>query len=225
MSDDSFIREVDEELRSDRFQAFWKSYGKIVIVAALAVVLGTAANRYWEYSSASKSAAMGDSFMAAVKLAENGKADEALSALQALEDTGSPAYKTMARLRAAAEHAAKGNAEAALKNYDEVIADVSADENFRAMARLRAGLLLVDSGTVAEVESRVSPLTGPGAPYRASAREALGLAYYKAGELKKAFSQFESISNDIQAPSAMQQRVRIMLALIASNGGPILKKP
>ena len=105
-----------------------------------------------------------------------------------------------------------------------MIADASADENFRALARLRAGMLLVDSGTTAEVEARVTPLTAAGAPYRASAREALGLAYYKAGELKKAFSQFETISNDVQAPAAMQQRVRIMLALIASNGGPILKK-
>ena len=75
MSDDSFIREVDEELRSDRFQAFWKSYGKIVIGVALAVVIGTAAFRYWEYSTASKSAALGDNFMAAVKLAENGKTE------------------------------------------------------------------------------------------------------------------------------------------------------
>ena len=59
MSDDSFIREVDEELRSDRFQDFWKAYGKVLIGVALAIVIGTAAYRYWEYSTASKSAAMG----------------------------------------------------------------------------------------------------------------------------------------------------------------------
>ena len=85
-------------------------------------------------------------------------------------------------------------------------------------------MLLVDTGSLSDVESRVSSLTAPGAPYRASAREILGLAHFKAGDLKKAFSQFKTISQDAETPSPMQQRVQIMLSLIASNGGPVIKK-
>ena len=40
--DDSFIREVNEELRSDRMKDAWRRYGKILIAAAVILVVGTA---------------------------------------------------------------------------------------------------------------------------------------------------------------------------------------
>ena len=42
MSDDSFIREVNEELRQDQAKALWDRYGPIVLGIAVAVVLATA---------------------------------------------------------------------------------------------------------------------------------------------------------------------------------------
>ena len=48
MSDDSFIREVDEELRSDRVQEFWNKYGKLVIGVAVAIVVVTGGYRFYE---------------------------------------------------------------------------------------------------------------------------------------------------------------------------------
>lgn len=224
MSDDSFFREVDEELRSDRFKNFWTKYGKIVIGMAVAIVVATAGYRYWDYSKGAQSAAAGDAFMAAVRLTEQGKHEEALTAFNALEGQGSQSYKTLARLRAAAERALKGDAAGAVAAYDSVISDGSANTNMRSLARLRAAMVLVDSGAIADVESRVSSLTAPGAPYRNSAHEALGLAYYKIGKLEEAFKRFETITNDADASPAMKQRVRIILDLIASNGGPTLKQ-
>ena len=221
MSDDSFIREVDEELRSDRMQQFWSRYGKIVLAVAAAVIIGTAAYRYYEYSRTAKAQANGDAFMAAIQLAETGKSDDAIAAFRALEKEASPVYKSMAGIRAASELAAKGDVAEAIKQFDAVAADSAADENMRAIARIRAGMLLVDSGSVTEVEARVGPLSAPGAPYRASAWEALGLAYYKAGDLENAFKQFEALKKDSDTPVAMRQRGTIMLDLIAANGGPI----
>ena len=39
MSDDSFIREVDEELRSEQVQQVWQRYGKLIVGGAIAIVL------------------------------------------------------------------------------------------------------------------------------------------------------------------------------------------
>ncbi len=223
MSDDSFIREVDEELRSDKMQDFWKRYGKILIGGAIAVVLVTAGSRYYEYYTNQKAAEAGDAFISAVQLAEQGKHDEALTTLVELESNDSPAYKAMALMRGASELAAKGDVDEAIKKYDAVAANADADDTIKAIANLRAGLLLVDSGTVAQVEARVGPLSAPGAPFRASAREAIGLAHFKAGDLENAFKQYESLSKDVETPRALGQRVRIMLDLIASRGGPQIK--
>lgn len=223
MSDDSFIREVDEELRTERVQDFWQRYGKILIAVAVLVILVIAGNRYYEYSTATRAAAQGDAFMAAVKLADDGKQDEAIAAFQKLANEGDDSYRTMARMRGATELVAKSETAEAVKLLDAIIADEAANENMRAIARIRSGMILVDTGTVTEVQARVGALSAPGAPYRASAREAIGLAYYKAGDLEKAFKQFEAISTDSDSPQSTQQRVRIMLDVIASMGGPILK--
>lgn len=221
MSDDSFIREVDEELRSERFQNFWRSYGKLVIAAAVAIIVGIAAYNYYIYSKATEAAASGDAFIAAVKLAEEGKSDEAIAAFSALEKGSNKTYQSVARLRAAAELQKTGKVQEALKQYDALAGDNAADINLRSIARIRAGLLLVDTGTVTEVEARVGPLSAPGGAYRSSAREAIGLAYYKAGDLDNAFKQFDELQKDRGTPQAMQQRVRIMLDVIASQGGPV----
>ncbi|MEP0942729.1 MAG: tetratricopeptide repeat protein [Rhizobiaceae bacterium] len=221
MSDDSFIREVDEELRSDRFQEFWSKYGKLVIGGAVAIVLATSGYRFYEYYTGQQAASAGDSFMEAISLSENGKRDEAIAALEKLEVGSGDAYSALALMRGASELAEAGDAEGAVKKFDAIANDPGADENLKAIARIRAAMLLVDSGTVADVESRVSPLSAPGAPYRASAREALGLAYYKAGDLENAFKQFKSLVEDNETPAGLAQRTRIILDVIASKGGPV----
>ena len=162
--------------------------------------------------------------MAAVNLAEDGKLDEALAGFEKLEDQGRKAYQILALMRGASELAIKGDTAAAIEKFDVIAADASAEENLRSIARIRAAMLLVDSGTVTEVQARVGPLSAPGAPYRASAREALGLAYYKAGDLDNAFKQFNSLIDDNETPPALAQRTRIMMELIASKGG-LVRKP
>ena len=221
MSDDSFIREVEEELRSERLRSFWDRFGRIVIAGAVLVVLVVAGVRLYEWYTATQRAEAGDAFMNAVRLAEDGKRDEAVAALRDLEGDATPVYAALAKLRAAAELAREGKTDEAVAAYDLVAADGALDENFRAIASLRAGLLLVDTGTPADVESRVSRLSGPTAPYRASAREALGLAYFKANDMDKAFAQFDAIQTDDRVSQPLRQRARIMLDLIAARGGPV----
>lgn len=220
MSDDSFIREVEEELRNERMRAIWDRYGKFIIGGAVLIVVGVAAWRSLEYYQTSQAAEAGDAFMQAVDLAEEGKRDEAITALQAIQRDGSGAYRTLAGLRAAAELAESDKAKEAIAAYDAIAGDNSVEENFRSIARLRAGLLLVDEGTVSEVQARVGPLTGPGAPYRSSGREALALAYYKAGDLEEAARQLKAILEDQGTPGALRQRAQLMADLIVSQGGP-----
>jgi len=221
MSDDSFIREVEEELRTEQLQNFWSKYGKLIIAAAVAIVVGVAGFRYYEYSSAQSAAENGDAFMEAVRLANDDKGDEAIVALEKIQTDGSSAYKVIAKMRIAAELHKKGESAKAVEAFDQVIADSGADENFRSISRIRAAMILVDTGSVADVETRVSPLMGPTSTYLPSAREALGLAHFKAGDLTKAFEQFEALDKDLETPTNMKQRVTIMLGLIAAQGGPV----
>ena len=125
MSDDSFIREVNQELRQDQAKALWDRFGPIAIVAAVVVVLATAAFVTYEWWVDSKADASGDAFAQALTLARDGKQDDALKALQDLETGGYGAYPLLARMRAATVLADKGDFAGAVTQFDEVAADGS----------------------------------------------------------------------------------------------------
>lgn len=218
MSDDSFFREVDEELRQDRAKALWKRYGLYIIGAAVAVVAITGGWRFYQHTVESNANASGDRFLAALELIAEDRTDEARQALQALQQDGYGSYPVLARMREATLLAQSGDAAAAVAGFDAVAADGAVPDSVRDMARLRAGLLLVDTGSYDDVAERVEVLAADTNALRHSAREALGLAAWKAGRADDAVRLFEQISSDVRAPRALSLRARTMLDLIRSSG-------
>ncbi|MBC2884519.1 tetratricopeptide repeat protein [Ochrobactrum sp. CM-21-5] len=218
MADDSFIREVNEELRSEQMKTFWRSFAPFIFGGAIAIVLGTAGWVGYQHWVDSRASASGDKFLAALDLASAGKNDEALAALDDLEKTGYGSYPVLARLRAASVIADKGDAAGAVKAFDDVAADNAVPQPMRDVARLRAGYILVDSGSYDDVAKRVETLSADGNPMRNSAREALGLAAWKAERYDDAAKLFKQIADDGLAQANIRQRANTMLELMRSAG-------
>lgn len=218
MSDDSFIREVNEEIRQDQAKALWDRFGPAFIGFAVVVILATAAYVGYDYWRQSKANASGDAFSAALQLANDGKDDEALAALKALEDDSYGAYPLLARMRAATVLANKGDFAGAVAEFDAVAADTAIPDSIRDMARLRAGLILVDSGSYEDVSKRVELLAADGNALRFSAREALGLAAWKAGKAADALNFLDQIANDEGVPRNTADRARLLAELIRGSG-------
>jgi hypothetical protein len=216
--DDSFFREVNEELRSDQLRFVWKRYGKILIGAAAIIVLGTAGYRaydYWDEHNASQS---GDRFIAALQLASENKNDEALAALSAIEKDGTGSYPVLAKLRAASVQANKGDAAGAVAALTDISNDGKAPQAIRDLAKLRAAWLLIDTGTYEQVAAQAEGMTAQGQMLANSAREAMGLSAYKAGNMPQAKQWFKQIADDATAPRNVANRAQIMLDNIAASG-------
>jgi hypothetical protein len=218
MSDDSFIREVEEELRSDRLKSFWDRFGTFIIGAAVLLVVATAATRFYDYYTSSKANESGDRFLVALNLANDGKSEEALTALQDLEKDGFGQYPVLARMRAATVLANDGKVDEAVGMFDAVAADSSVPVAIRDIAKLRAGYALVDTAEYEEVAKRVEVLSSTENTLRHAAREAMGLAAWRAEKFADAQTFFSDIINDEQSPSGVAQRARIMLELITASG-------
>lgn len=217
MSDDSFIREVNEEFRKDQARRLWDRFGPVLIGAAVAVVIGTAAFVGYDYWVETRADRSGDAYSNALTLARDGKSDEAIAALKALQADGHGAYPELARMRAATLLAEKGDATGAVAEFDAVAADTSIPEGLRGAARVRAAYLLVDHGSYADVAARVEALTADTNPLRHSAREALGLAAWKEGNSADAQKLFEQIAADDAAPRDMRERAELMSELIRGS--------
>lgn len=218
MSDDSFIREVDEEIRHDQLKSIWTRYGKFVIGAAVLVVVATASFRGWEYYSQTRAASSGDVYLKAVQLADDGKNDEAIAELEQLGASGSGQYPALAKLRIAGELAAKDDKQAAIKQFEAIAADNSFDATFREIARLRAGLLAVDEEDYEGVKTRLEPLAAAGQTFRSVAREALGLAALKAGAREEAADWYRQITDDSGSDEAARSRANVVLEYLAGSG-------
>jgi len=218
MSDDSFFREVNEEIRQEQARALWDRFGPVALVLAVLIVLGTAVFVAYEYWVETRANASGDAFSQALTLANEGRNDEALGALEQLENEGYGAYPLLARMRAATVLVAKGDTTGAVASFDQVAADTSIPDSIRDMARLRAALILVDSGSYADVSARAETLTGDTNPLRHSAREALGLSAWKEGRSADALTLFEQIAADNEAPRNNRERATMLAELIRGQG-------
>ncbi|TCQ10303.1 hypothetical protein C8J34_102712 [Rhizobium sp. PP-F2F-G36] len=214
---DSFIREVNDELRSEQVKAVWLRFGGILAMLAILIVIGTigkVAYDYWHETSASAS---GDEFLAALTLAKDNKPDEALAAFDKLEADGYGAYPVLAQMRAATLKAQKGDTAAAVTAFTEISKNDAIVQPMRDAARIRAAYLLVDTGTYAQVAAEAEQLAVDGNGLRGSAREALGLAAFKAGDKAKAKEWFQQIVDDNQAPRGLANRARMLLDVMAST--------
>lgn len=212
------FREVDEDLRHERYKRLWDRFGTYVIVAAILIVVGTAGWRLWEYWREHQAQATGDRFVAALDLAAKGD-QSALAALEAVAADGSGEYPLLAKFRAASEKAAAGNRDGAVADFDAIANTGNAPGIVRDLARLRAALLLVDSATVADLNTRVGDLAGIGNPWRHSAREILALASWRTGDLAGARKYYEEITADQEMPADLQSRAQFMLGLIRARLG------
>ncbi len=217
MTDDSFIREVNEELRSEQMRAVWRRFGPILIGGAVAIVIGTAGYVGYEYWRESKAAVSGDQFLTALELAGENKTDEALSALKTLETEGAGSYPLLAQLRSATLLEQKKDMAGAVSAFDAVAADNKAPVALRDVAKLRAAYILVDTGSYDDVAKRAETLSADGNPMRGSAREVLGLAAYKAGRTDDAVKLFQQNADDAAIPANLRQRANTMLDLMRST--------
>jgi hypothetical protein len=217
MSNENIIREIDEELRSDRVRNLWRRYGSWVIVAAVLIVLAVALNEGWQWWKNSNSATSSDQFYAALELADGTDLAAARDALNGVIASNHAGYPALARFRSAALLAKDGKAAEAIAAYD-AIATAESNKYLKELALVLAGSLLVDSGDVAQVEQRVGGLANGTSALRNAAREALGLARYKAGDLDGARQSFDAVLADPLASGEARSRLQIYLMQLIAEG-------
>ena len=98
-----FIREVDEEYRRDRIMEIWKRYSGLIVGVIVLVVLGVGGWRYWQHVERQKAEAAAVRYEEAVRLAREGKSEEAEQRLETLAKDAPQGYQALARFRLAAE--------------------------------------------------------------------------------------------------------------------------
>jgi hypothetical protein len=211
------FHEVDEEVRRERLEKLWERYSIYIIGLAVLIVVGIGAWRGYEYWEAKNAATAGAAFEAALSLSEQGKHAEADAAFAKIAAEAPPGYRTLARLRAAAELAQTKPADA-VKAYDAMTADASLGSTLQDLAAVRAGMLTLDSAPLSDMQRRLDAVAEPGHAFRHSARELLALSAWRNHDFTSARRYIDMIANDGETPPGTRARAEVLSALIAADG-------
>lgn len=207
MSD--IFREVEEDVRSAQLKALWDRYGILVIGAAVAVVVATGIGVYWQDMQRTKREAAAMQFLAGEKLLLDGKAAEAVAHFAKLaQETGIEGYALLARMKEAAAKLDAGDVSGAVGAYDALAADSEMDPLLRAVASLKAAMLLFDTASDDELKLRLNPLAKDDGPVRYSAREMLAFLALREGAADK---QFQDLADALEAPQGVRARAAEIL--------------
>ncbi len=205
--------EVDEEVRREQLKRLWDKYSIFFIALMVLVVAGVAGWRGYQYLEGKKAAEAGAAFEKAAELSDQDKHAEAEAAFTELAAKAPSGYRTLARLRAAAE-AAPRDAKAAAKMYDDIAADRSVGGEWQDLARLRAAGLLVDTASYADMQQRLEASATPKSTFRHSAREMLALSAWRNNDLPAARKWLDAIAEDGETPPGLRSRAEALAALL-----------
>lgn len=217
---DSFIDEVNEELKRDRLFGLFRKYGWILVVAVLAVVGWASWNEWSRAQDRARAQAFGDSVIAALDLDQGQARIAALQALAAQHRTGSggSGRAGVVGLLLAAEALAEGDRPAALTALAAVADDTAMPTSYRQLATLKRVILAGDAISLADRRAALAPLAQAGQPLRPLALEQLALLRLEGGDADGALSDLRNL---LREPDLSQElRGRVIQMIVVLGGDP-----
>ncbi|MGC3936430.1 hypothetical protein ACOTTU_01345 [Roseobacter sp. EG26] len=218
MSDtDSFIDEVNEEVRRDRLFVMLKRYGWIGILLVVLIVGGAAWNEYRKASIRAEAEALGDGMLAALA---QGTSAERAQELEQLAPQNAAAKAIVAMLTASEAEQAE-DAATAVAQLNAIAVDGEVPQIYRQIASFKA--LTLQAGTLDANTRRqqFEALSNAGSPLRLLATEQIALIDVSEGKTDAALERYQGILQDAGVTSDLQQRA--LQVIVALGGTPDLE--
>jgi hypothetical protein len=203
---ETFVREVDENLRRDRLRDFAKAYGSWVIAGVVLFLAAAAGWLYWQQHELDASAKQVDQLAETFKDIGNGNTVGPAKQLDTLSRSGSKAVRASALFTRAAIAIQNNDMKTATAKFREIAGDDSLPKPYRDLALIRQTALEFDSLPPDQVITRLQPLAKPGDPWFGSAGEMTAMALIKQGKKAEAGRLFLAIAKDTSAPDAIRAR-------------------
>jgi hypothetical protein len=206
-TDQTFLREVDEEYRREQAAQIFRRYGKLIIGAVVLALAALAGFLYWQHHKQNVAGTQGEQYDAALRLAESGNAEKAMPELNKIaadDDTGYAAMATIAQGNLLLQ---KNDAEGAAAKFAQVAGEDDYPKPFRDLALVRQTSVEFDTLKPEVVIQRLKPLTDPNSPWLGTAGEMVASAYLKAGnraEAGKLYGQIAQAGDKV--PESLRQR-------------------
>ncbi|AQR62193.1 hypothetical protein BZG35_11470 [Brevundimonas sp. LM2] len=214
------FEEVEEEIRSERLKRLARTW--LPVVGGILAIALVAALAWWGWQSFQTSQANKASvaYQRGLESLQSGDTAGAETAFAEAEKAGNGAYKSLALQQRAGIAVQANRIPDAIRLFDEA-AKAESDPILADAARYKAALLLMDNGgTLADLETRLAPLTEEDRPMRPFAQEALGLARLQFNKPAEAREQFVLLTLGQDVPDSVRQRAQAAVSIIDAGLAP-----
>lgn len=205
-SGETFLREVDENLRRDQLRDMARKYGGWLVAALVLFLAAVGGWLYWQ--DRQKAAAAEDSEVLAQIYTDIGAGRMASvpKRLDSVAAESKGAVRASALFTRAAVAIEQNDRKAATAIFHEIAADEDLAAPYRDLGLIRATSLEFDALKPEQVIARLQPLAKPGNPWFGSAGELTAMALIKQGKKNEAGRLFAAIAADPQVPDSIRAR-------------------
>jgi hypothetical protein len=211
---ESFIEEVNDEVRRDRLFGYLRRYGWIAALLILGIVGAAGYNEYRNAQADAKAQALGDAMIAALSQDDNAARAEALVGVSAETAQGAAILAFMT----AGAQAEAGEAALAAQTLQAVSNNADVPLIYRQVAAFKALTLQSDTMDSDARRAGFDALAIPGVRLRLLAEEQLALLDIEAGDTDAALERLQMIIDDSEATAGLQRRA--LQAMVALGGAP-----
>lgn len=206
-SNQSFYREVDEELRRSQMESFWSRYGKALLAGLLVLALLGAGYAWWQSRQRKEADRQSEVLDSAITELGEGNEKAAGPKLVQLAASEKAGYRASALLSQADVALGGPKPADAIAIYRRVAGDTDLPQPYRDLALVRQTAAEFDTIPPALVIERLRPLAKPGNPWFGSAGEMTAVAYLKQSKPAQAAPLFAAIARDEGVPESIRSRV------------------
>ncbi len=211
------FEEVEEQLRSARYETIIKKGWPYLAGALVIGVLVTLAVWAWNKNQLAQSAKASEAYQQGLDAVGAGDVKTADARFAAVAQDGPPAYKALALMQQAELRLKERKDAEALTLLDKAAETAAKDSALGDSARLKAVYVAFDNASLADIEKRLEPLVKPGRPYAALAREALAMKRMVSGKTAEARQALSLLAISPDANQGLQGRANVAMGVIDSG--------
>ena len=215
MSD--IFREVEEEVRQERLQKWWKKYGDYVIAGVSVIAITVGGYKLWQHYQEQQRLKASSEYQSAVQMTQAEQNDKAAQSFAHIAENAPKGYALLAKLSQADALLAQGKRNEAIAIYTNIAKNEN--DGLGEMARIRAAWAQADALPAGELKKLLDPLLESKTAWRFMAREILAYRDYRDGRTENAQKEYTALAAATEAPESLRQRAQAMATLLRTSGG------
>ena len=222
---ETFLREVDENLRRDQLRTMARKYAPLWIAGVVLLLAAVGGWLFWQDKQKKDSAADSEALAQVYSDIGAGKLTTVPQRLDALANGNSDAVRASALFTRAAVAIEQNDRALAIAKYHEAANDTGLPAPYRDLGLIRATTLEFDGLKPDQVISRMEPIAKPGNPWFGSAGELTAMAMIKQGKKLEAGRLFAAVAADKLEPESIRARAVQIAGTLGVDASASLPAP